>query len=218
MSEATLPEGYDLNMDEVVDHLHGLGVSAYVEQTGGGCATIYAGPTQQGSDFPRTPAVTYAAVAGPGSYGWGQRPSAAMLGDFYIGADDMGETEPVDAGLVGARSAEDVARLIAEQVRHPERPSTREEVRALGFDAEARRVEDVAEELRDQVVRVTADLGAPLGVCSTEGELVAVARLSWNAPGAPLPLAILQQPDGSHVAVGLTRGTVVESARTAVSS
>lgn len=79
----------DLNMDRVVELLHGKGVdNAYVEQTGGGCATIFAGPTFEEPDY----GTRYAACAGPGRYGWTS--DVASMGhtdEFCVGADDYGD-------------------------------------------------------------------------------------------------------------------------------
>ncbi|MEU4295404.1 hypothetical protein AB0E63_44900 [Kribbella sp. NPDC026596] len=60
--------GLELDLDDVVDRIHEQGVWAYVEQTGGGCATIYAGAWRSVPDgrYDRT---MYSAVAGPGTYG-----------------------------------------------------------------------------------------------------------------------------------------------------
>lgn len=78
----------DLNMDRVVELLKAKGVSAYVEQTGGGVATIFAGPSYEEPDY----GTRYAACAGPGTYGW--RPEDASMGhtdEFCVGADDYGD-------------------------------------------------------------------------------------------------------------------------------
>ena len=128
----------EVDLDEVVAVLAAMGVDAVVEQTGGGCATIHASPTRPHPDEPDT--VAFAAVAGPGRYGWGRRPSVADLTDFYVGPDDCGQTRPTEAWPVGARDATAVARLIAEQTSHPERPATDAELRAAGFDPVPARV------------------------------------------------------------------------------
>lgn len=70
----------------------------------------------------------------------GRRPSVAALDELVIGPDDCGETIPTEAALVGARDAAVVARLIAEQVRHPGRPATDAELTAAGFDPAPARV------------------------------------------------------------------------------
>ena len=73
-------------------------------------------------------------MAGPGRYGWGRGPSVAALIELVVGPDDCGQSTPTEAGLVGARDTAAVARLIAEQVSHPERPATDAELTAAGFD------------------------------------------------------------------------------------
>ena len=125
-------EGTVIDLDEVVALLTGMGVAAVVEQTGGGCATIFAGPTRPHPFEPGC--LAHAAVAGPGRYGWGQRPSVAALAELVIGPDDCGDTRPTDAALVGARDEAAVARLIAEQATHPDRPATDAELTEAGFD------------------------------------------------------------------------------------
>ena len=70
----------EIDLDQVVTLLHAQGIEAEVEQTGGGCATIHAGPARAHPAEPDT--VAFAAIAGPGVYGWGQRPSIADLTDF----------------------------------------------------------------------------------------------------------------------------------------
>lgn len=142
MSPQTQPEDHgldprEIDLDVVIDHLREMGVDAMVEQTGGGCATIYAGATRPHPEDPHHPA--HAAVAGPGRFGWGQRPSIGHLDEIYVGPDDQGETRPVAAGAAGVTDPTGLARLIAEQTRHPERPATAAELVALGLDPDRER-------------------------------------------------------------------------------
>ena len=60
--------------------------------------------------------------------------SGLHLLELVVGPDDSGQTRPTDAALVGARDEAAVARLIAEQVGHPDRPATDAELAAAGFD------------------------------------------------------------------------------------
>lgn len=82
-----------VNLDRICDWLHLYGVPAYVEQTGGGCATIYAG--EQIDRFGDGDLYWQIAM-GPG---WFEGPAwtngHAVIGDFYIGPDDQGDTPPV---------------------------------------------------------------------------------------------------------------------------
>jgi hypothetical protein len=84
----------ELNMQQVCEILKSKGIPAYVEQTGGGCATIYAGepaPDSHGD-------LRYPACAGPGVFnGPGWTNPSATTDEFYIGPDDDGETDPVSA-------------------------------------------------------------------------------------------------------------------------
>jgi hypothetical protein len=134
----------EINLDRVVALLTARGVFAYVEQTGGGCATIYAGPTHHEPGW----GDRYAACAGPGWFTGGQAPEGgpmftggrARLDDFVVGADDDGETTPTTPLHVGATTEEDVADLIAAQVALPD-PMTQlnaDQLDALGFDSTAR--------------------------------------------------------------------------------
>lgn len=75
----------EIDMQAVCDDLKAMGIPAFVQQTGGGVATIYAGE-------PYTDPIDdewYPAVAGPGWFdgpGW-IRPFANPE-DFYIGPDN----------------------------------------------------------------------------------------------------------------------------------
>lgn len=80
------------SMDAVVAILKSKGVdNAYVEQTGGGCATIFAGPTHEEPDYGKR----YAVAAGPGAYGFHDgtqwHDSVGHTDEFCIGADDYGD-------------------------------------------------------------------------------------------------------------------------------
>lgn len=78
-----------LNMDVIAQHLRDAGFSnAYVEMTGGGVATIYAGPTHEEPDW----GTRYTLVAGPGTYG---NPSIGDASEFSFGLDveDQEEVE-----------------------------------------------------------------------------------------------------------------------------
>jgi hypothetical protein len=75
-----------VDMDAVCEALNARGVSAYVEQTGGGCATISIGH--------QDPEGRFQALAGPGGF-YGPRFTKARghVGDFCVGPDDDGESE-----------------------------------------------------------------------------------------------------------------------------
>lgn len=113
------PRIIDLNV--VCDHLHARGVAAYVEYTGGGCATIYAGEQYLDEEGERR----YQAVAGPGYWHFGGVIPVAPTNDFYIGPDDDGESEFVGDGEIACDrtisvlptvTSAEVADLIAQQV------------------------------------------------------------------------------------------------------
>jgi hypothetical protein len=63
------------------------GVPALVEQSGGGCATLYVGEPDEFNRFP--------VIAGPGWFeGRGFTKPRADVSDFSFGPDDDGESEP----------------------------------------------------------------------------------------------------------------------------
>lgn len=80
----TLPDAI-IDMDAVVADLHAMGHPAFVQQTGGGCATIQAGTPftdSLGDD-------RYPVLAGPGWFeGPGFTVARANVADFYIGPDE----------------------------------------------------------------------------------------------------------------------------------
>jgi hypothetical protein len=133
------PERLEVDLDEIALILrrdHGL-ADAYVEQTGGGCATLYAGqvgyhectcpntgklgPHDDGCPVPaRGGSPRYGSCAGPGWFtGPAWTGARADLDDFYVGPDDQGETSPVMPLEVGARTEADIAKLIAAQASLP---------------------------------------------------------------------------------------------------
>lgn len=115
----------ELDLDDIVDRINEQGLWAYVEQTGGGCATIYAGAWHSVDDDPYSSGsrIAYSAVAGPGSFGWGERPSTGDTCEFYISADTLGDTrsgfQGVDCTDLEITSSNDVANLIVAQARRP---------------------------------------------------------------------------------------------------
>lgn len=106
----TTAKGTEISLDKIVDLIRATGFEAYVEQTGGGTATIYAGSVFTDAEGdPR-----YPVVAGPG---WFEGPTDARghTADFCVGPDDdHGDfTYALDAGL---RDEADVANLIVEHL------------------------------------------------------------------------------------------------------
>jgi hypothetical protein len=133
---STLPPFLDLDRVVVLLREQHHIENAYVEQTGGGVAAIYAGPTRT-DDEGQT---RYAAIAGPGQYGWGIKASVAYLEEFYVGPDDQGEGDPVEPVTLGATSEEHVATIIAAQARKsdPTVGLSADEIDRLGFDSTGR--------------------------------------------------------------------------------
>jgi hypothetical protein len=82
------------NMDTIAKLVRERFDNAYVEMTGGGCATIYAGPVVVDAAGDNR----YALIAGPGSYGgrgFGRDEDSVASYDFCYGNDDDGETTPI---------------------------------------------------------------------------------------------------------------------------
>lgn len=96
MAELHDGQTWIVDMDKVVDMLHRADTFAYVEQTGGGTATIYAGHTFVESDY----GTRYAALAGPGWFeGPGWTIARGYAADFYVGPDDEGDANPWEPNL-----------------------------------------------------------------------------------------------------------------------
>lgn len=91
MSETWISDEHEFNMDELVRLIEQRGVKAYVEMTGGNCATIYIGDTLPKVECSCCDGEHYALVAGPGNFGWGKRPSTAYWDEFCYGPDDHGD-------------------------------------------------------------------------------------------------------------------------------
>ena len=83
---------------------------AYIEQTGGGTATIYVG--EKDSDD------RYAVVIGPGRFGGYADPSRSdfLLGDLWIGPDDNGDDM---TKVIGANTLEEVTTATREVLDRP---------------------------------------------------------------------------------------------------
>jgi hypothetical protein len=122
------PAGHLLHLEEVARLVREAGVNCVLDTSGGGVATLWAGPTRHESGY----GIRFAALAGPGSYGWGQRPSTGTTAEFFVGPDDNGQVDPLDVATVGARTELQVAALIVAQARlvDPRRPLTAAAARA----------------------------------------------------------------------------------------
>lgn len=96
----------ELNMDIIVGMIEQEGVSAFVAQTGGGTATLYAGEPDADGQYP--------VAAGPGVFGYGE-PSIADDREFGFGPDVNNWTQDAHVECFGKREPE-IASLIAERV------------------------------------------------------------------------------------------------------
>jgi hypothetical protein len=110
MTSETTTHAGAIDLELIAEHVRRAGYVAYVEQTGGGCATIYASKTADARGYPVRPDGDHHECAvGPGWFdgpGW-TRPRAS-LSDLVVGLDDDGETEPYVA-----TAADDEASLAA---------------------------------------------------------------------------------------------------------
>ncbi len=88
-----------IDMDAIVERVQDAGHFAYVEQTGGGCATIYAGLHRVRSFEGETlydGEKRYDAAAGPGWFeGPGWTKGRGSLHDFSVSRDDFGEYDSI---------------------------------------------------------------------------------------------------------------------------
>jgi hypothetical protein len=78
----------EIDFDALVELIEQRGIPAYVEQTGGGCATIMVGTPDADENFP--------VLAGPGWFvGPGWTLGRGTWEEFCWGRDDQGETDPM---------------------------------------------------------------------------------------------------------------------------
>ena len=101
-----------INMDRITDLVTAAGIPAYVEHTGGGCATIIVGAGQRPATDDGESMHDAILLAGPGWFDWDADtrpvPAYALRGDFYVGPDDLGESTPWTPPINGTRAqAED---------------------------------------------------------------------------------------------------------------
>jgi hypothetical protein len=125
----------EFDMDEVARLVRAAGVDCVLDTSGGGCATIWAGPRRHKEGWgPR-----FAALAGPGRFGWGRVPSVALVEDFYVGPD-AADADATSTAQVGARTPELIAKLIVAQARKadPTQLLSFDEIEALGLDGALR--------------------------------------------------------------------------------
>lgn len=135
--------------DELTHLLEEVGIPAYVEQTGGGCATIYAGPLfayhhtvwRAGKPTDETEIEwRHVVAAGPGNYGWDQGPSIGNIGEFYVGPNDEGETEGVTTGDLAPTNTRQLAALIGLYVLDA---ADFDNVTAIGLDGTQRGIPQI---------------------------------------------------------------------------
>lgn len=121
------PDG-NFRMQAVCDYLGLLGIQSYVEMTGGGCATIYAGQDYLGEDDCRR----WTTLGGPGTFR-GDGTSGASFEEFYIGAENG--IGAFDTASLGVTTCRQVAALIA---LHEWRVNDADTIEKLGLDPSLR--------------------------------------------------------------------------------
>jgi hypothetical protein len=103
----TEQDSHSLDMRRIVDLVRAQGIPCIVEQTGGGCATIYAGPADErlwadDSEY-------YPIAAGPGTF---YPAPVADDREFTIGLTRENTSDYVTCeGLAEAEIADEIARL-----------------------------------------------------------------------------------------------------------
>src|SRR5664279_331292 len=111
----------EISFDRVVDLLKARGISAYVEQTGGGCASIYAGAIRYNADGDPD----YAAIAGPGRFeGPGWTDGRGDTEDLYVGPTGENDDHFIDVRGYSVTTEEEVATLIALQAEQDDVTTT----------------------------------------------------------------------------------------------
>lgn len=140
------PDRPEFNMDEVCALLHyHLGVGAYVEYTGGGNATIYAGQSTrqygEAGDSDEYPIYRYPCLGGPGWFtgpmGGARTTTMGTWHEFYVGPEEQdGGFDPL-LGLadLGVTNTRQIAALIALYVTGT---AGFDNVTAIGLDATGR--------------------------------------------------------------------------------
>ena len=115
----------ELKFDVVVDLLKEKNINAYVEQTGGGTATIFAGmlrvrgiPSPDDNVRPISGYKRWDACAGPGWFrGPGWTNGVGDTSDFVVGRDDDGDGEYVSAtdDWTEQRVADEIEKVVKQQ-------------------------------------------------------------------------------------------------------
>lgn len=95
------------SLDAVVAALHKKGIPAYVDMTGGGCATIFAGGKHVVLDGTEE-RIDWDVAAGPGTYSH-VADSTASLEEFSVGPNDEGASECESLSPLITTAAEAVA-------------------------------------------------------------------------------------------------------------
>lgn len=115
------PPEHLIDLDAVCAELHKMGHKAYVEMTGGGVATIYAGEKFIGPDGYDS----YPTLGGPGWFTEpGYKRAFAQAGDFYIGPGDE-DSQYVTIEVTDDHTPLGVARVMAVAITsHSTYPTT----------------------------------------------------------------------------------------------
>lgn len=120
------------SFDVLAQLVRDAGVSAYVEQTGGNCATVFAGTTVTESDG----YLRWTCAGGPGRFTWDHPDHHhGYLAEFFIGPD-VDDGVAISPGEIGARTLSDLSRLMAAQAAKAYGQTLNaEDIKRLGFVA-----------------------------------------------------------------------------------
>lgn len=112
-ADADEPDFVTFSLDNVVARLKLAGVDAYVEHTGGGCATIYAGGKHTVTWSDGQVDERHDVAAGPGTYG----SNTATTAEFFVGPNDDEGGEHADiTDERDIRTATDAERRVAAMI------------------------------------------------------------------------------------------------------
>lgn len=103
-------ENQTFSLEELARLISAMGVRAWVDHSGGGCATLYAGEPRFNEDAE----YRYALIAGPGVMS--DIPSASYSG-FSVAPDDDGVSDSVSPSEMGLSTLREVAAHMVKMAR-----------------------------------------------------------------------------------------------------
>jgi hypothetical protein len=156
----TEEQSHELSMSRIAAMVREQGVPCFVDQTGGGTATIYAGcpiPTEDGPVYPVS--------AGPGSF-WAEGGPTADDREFSCGLSEWSANEQVWVSELDCEGLSE-EQIAAEILRY----------------VQMRGREQVAEDVRAALDRMFVDLADRWGL--KHGDVDPMAQLAWEQETVP---------------------------------